>query len=281
MGPFRGALGARVEAEVASGRPLAEALALFPDEVPREDVAILEAGEATGNLDRVLDRLADRHDARASARRGFLTEAWYPLLLFHLAALITPIVPSLRSDGHLFGPSWFAGALSVLVPFYALLGLYRWMRSTARGRDVIRRVVDVVPGFGHAARRHRHAEFADVLGVAYDAGVRLDRATELAGAVVGDARLDAAAAAVGRGSTLLDALAATGFLPSALLSRIAVGEKAGELGKVLAEIARTEAEAAEHALRRSTMLTAKLCYLAVALWIASYALTMLVSVYRV
>jgi type II secretory pathway component PulF len=268
-----------VEAEVAGGRPLADALALFPDEVPREDVALLEAGEATGNLDRILDRLAERHDARRTLRRRFLTDIWYPLILFHLAALLTPIPSSFRSDSRLFGPSWILGVLTILVPLYALVGATAWLRRTARGRDLVRRVVDALPGFGNAARHRRRAEFADVLGAAYEAGVRMDRALSLAGSAVGDPRLEVAVTAVGRGSTLRDALGGTGFLPSPLLSRIAIGEQAGEITKALAGIAREEAETAEHVLRRTTTLLAKLVYLAVAAWIVFYYVSTMLGIY--
>ncbi len=274
-----GAFGARIEAELAGGRPLAEALALFPDEVPKEDVALLEAGEATGNLDRILDRLAERHDARRAARRRFLTEIWYPLILFHLAALFTPIPSSFGRDGRLFGPSWVGGVLAVLAPAYALAGAAFWLSRRARGRDLLRRIADVLPGFGNAARHRRRGEFADVLGAAYEAGVRMDRALSLAGAAVADRRIEIAATAVGRGSTLRDALLGTGFLPQPLLARIAVGEQAGEIAKALAGIAREEAEAADHVLRRTTTLVAKLVYLAVALWIAFYYVSTMLGIY--
>jgi general secretion pathway protein F len=278
-GALAGPFGERVEAEVAGGRPLAEALGLFPDEVPKEDVALLEAGEATGNLDRILDRLADRHDARLALRRRFLTDIWYPLILFHLAALFTPVPPAFKSDGRLLGPSWVLGVLSILVPFYALVGAVLWLRRTARGRGIFLRVVDALPGFGRAARHRRRAEFADVLGAAYEAGVRMDRALALAGGAVGDPRIGIAVAAVGRGSTLRDALGGTGFLPAPQLGRIAIGEQAGELGKALGLLAREEAEAAEHVLRRSTTLLAKAVYLAVAAWIIFYYVTTLFGMY--
>ncbi|MCK6460962.1 MAG: type II secretion system F family protein, partial [Planctomycetes bacterium] len=274
-----GELGARVEAEVAGGRPLAEALALFPDEVPREDVALLEAGEATGNLDRILDRLAERHDARSAARRRFLTDIWYPLILFHLAALFTPIPSSFGRDGRLFGPSWISGVLWILVPAYAIVLGAMWLSRRARGRDLLRRVVDVLPGFGSAARHRRRGEFADVLGAAYEAGVRMDRALSLAGGAVGDPRIEVAVAAVARGSTLRDALAGTGFLPQPLLARLAIGEQAGEITKSLAGIAREEAEAAEHVLRRTTTLLSKLVYLAVAAWILLYYVSTMLGIY--
>jgi type II secretory pathway component PulF len=247
--------------------------------VPSEDVALLEAGEATGNLDKTLDRVAARHDARRDARRRFLTDTWYPLILFHAAALLIPLVPAFMKDKKLLGPSWITGVLTVLVPFYALLGGVLWLQRTARGRAAIRRVVDVIPGFGNASRHRRRADFADVLGAAYEAGVQLDRALALAGASVEEPRLGLAATVVGRGSTLKDALATAGFLPLPILNRIGIGEQAGEIGKVLGEVSHEEAEAAEHIFRRSMTLLSKIVYLGVALWIVIYVVSFYMRLY--
>jgi len=278
-GTLTGTFGARLEAAVAEGRPFHDALALFPDEVPKEDLALIEAGEATGNLDRTLDRLADRHETRRDARRRFLTDALYPLILFHLAALITPVVTAFPKDGRLFGPSWTTRVVVVLLPFYALVGATIWLHRSARGRARIRRIVDFLPGFGNAARHRRRADFAEVTGAAYEAGVQMDRALELAGNSVEEPRVLNAALVVARGSTLRDALGSTSFLPGPLLSRIAVGEQAGELGKVLEQIAREEAEASEHILRRSTLVLSKAIYIAVAAWILIYVVSTYLGIY--
>lgn len=278
-GTLPGRFGAMLVTEVGNGRPLSEALSLFPDEVPKEDVALLEAGEATGNLDRTLDRLADRHEARRAARRRFLTDSIYPLVLFHLAALLTPLPRAVAKDGRVFGPSWLATSLGILVPFYAALGAALWLRRTERGRAFLRRVVDTVPGFGNAARHRRRADFAEVLHAAYEAGVPLDRALTLAGGAVGDPRVEAATEEVARGRTLHESLREAAFLPAPLLGRIAVGEQAGELGKVLEGIAREEAESSEHIHRRSATIATKALYLAIAAWIVYYCVSTMLGIY--
>jgi len=84
---------------------------------------------------------------------------------------------------------------------------------------------------------------------------------------------------VARGSTLRDALGSAAFLHQPLLNRIAIGEQAGELGKVLDQIAREEAETAEHVLRRTTVLLSKSLYLAVAAWIVFYYVSTMLGIY--
>jgi type II secretory pathway component PulF len=274
-----GRLAPGLETDVAGGRTLSEALARFPDEVPADDVALLEAGEATGNLDRTLERLADRHEARRAARRRFLTESAYPLLLFHLAALLTPLPAAVARDGTVFGPTWLKTMLSILVPFYAIVLAVAWLNRTARGRAIVGRAVDLLPGFGNAARHRRCAEFAEVLGAAYEAGITLDKGLAMAGRATRDPRVDAAVAAVGRGETLRDALARASVLPPPLVVRLAVAEQAGDISKALQEIARNEAEIAENVHRRSAQLAAKGLYIAVALWIAIYYVSTFLGIY--
>ncbi len=247
--------------------------------MPAEDVALLEAGEATGNLDRTLDRLADRHEARRAARRRFLTDTTYPLVVFHLAAFMTPLPAGVAKDGRVFGPTWLWTMLAILLPFYAAVGVAFRLHRTARGRAFLRRVVDVLPGFGHAARRRRRADFAEVLHAAYEAGVPLDRALELAGRAVHDPRVEAASRGVAGGRTLHEALGDAALLPAPLLGAVAVGERSGELGKVLEGIAREESLAAEHIHRRATLLTAKGFYLAVAAWVLYYYVSTMLGYY--
>ncbi len=248
--------------------------------MPKGDIALLEAGEATGNLDRTLDRIADRHEARRAARRRFLTQSLYPLILFHLAAFLTPVPGAFARDGQrLFGPTWLASFLAVLVPFYALLFGAAWLRRTARGRAFLRRVVDAIPGFGSAVRHRARADVAEVLGASYEAGMTLDRGLALAGHAVEDGRVEAAASDVARGRTLHDALVSAGALPAPLLARIATGERAGELSRVFSEIAREEADTADHILSRSTQVASKVLYVAVALWILYYVVSTYARIY--
>ena len=247
--------------------------------MPAEDVALVEAGEATGNLDRTLERLADRHEARRAARRRLLTDTSYPLLVFHLAAFLTPLPTGVAKDGRVFGPTWFWTMLAILLPFYAAVGTAIVLQRTAGGRAFLRRVIDLLPGFGHAARRRRLADFAEVLHAAYEAGMPLDRALALAGSATHDPRADAASRDVAGGRTLREALGAAGILPAPLLGAVAVGEKAGELGKVLERIAREESDAAEHIHRRATMVAAKGFYLAVAAWVVYYCVSTMMGYY--
>ncbi|MHC4933434.1 MAG: type II secretion system F family protein, partial [Planctomycetota bacterium] len=135
-------------------------------------------------------------------------------------------------------------------------------------RARFRRVVDALPGFGNAARRHRRSVFASVLGATYEAGIPLDRGLSLAGRASGLPASEEAARVVGSGQTLTVALGGRGVLSPISLSRLATGETAGEISTALSAIAREEAEAADATFRTSMGALGKLIFLVVALWIA-------------
>jgi type II secretory pathway component PulF len=267
-GMLRDPLGAGVAEAVARGQPLSAGLARFPDQVPAEDVALLEAGEATGRLDENLDRIVRLYDTRRATRRRMLTLALYPLLLIHIAAFLLPIA-RLAMAGALTPLTALAGALQVLGPLWGLYFLVRWLGGrSAVWRERFRRIVDLVPGFGAAARHRRRALFATVLEAAYQGGVPVDRSLDMAARAAGEPRATSAADAVGRGSPLATSLSGTGVLDPRAVSQLATSEAAGEIAQALHRIAAEETAAADAALARSVTASGVVIYLLVVVWIA-------------
>jgi type II secretory pathway component PulF len=267
-GTLKDPVGAGAAEAVSRGEPLSAGLGRFPDQVPAEDVALLEAGEATGHLDENLDRLVRLYDLRRDTRRRMLTQSLYPLILIHIAAMLLPI-GRLAMARELSTLTWLAAVLKVLAPLWGLYLLVRWLsRSSAVWRERFRRIVDLVPGFGAAARHRRRALFATVLEAAYQGGVPVDRALDMAARAAGEPGAAPAAAAVARGSPLAAALAGTDVLDAQAMSQLATAEAAGEISQALQRIAADETTAADEILRRSVTTAGTVIYFAVALWIA-------------
>ncbi|MHC4135127.1 MAG: type II secretion system F family protein [Planctomycetota bacterium] len=266
-GMIRDPVGAGVAEAVSMGRPLSAGLGRFPDQVPAEDVAFLEAGEATGHLDDNLDRLVHVYDTRRDARRRMLTQALYPLILVHIAAFLLPI-GQLAMAKELTPVTWLASALKVLAPFWGLWFLVRWLSRSAVWRVRFRRILDLVPGFGAAARHRRRALFATVLEAAYQGGVPVDRSLDMAARAAGEPGAAAAAVAVAGGSPLATALVGTDVLDPQAVNRLATSEAAGEISQALHRIAAEETAAADALLKRSVTAAGTVIYLLVVAWIA-------------
>jgi len=272
-------LGAELEAAVARGEPLHKALAAHPDSIPDEDVALVEAGEATGRLEENLERLALLREERTDATRRMLTDIWYPILLFHAAALLIPLA-SLSAARRLTLGRWAERVVLVLVPAYLLVWfiVFRLERS-AVWRERRRKLVALLPGFGNAARHRRRAVFATVLAEAYEAGVPVERAISLAARASRDPSGEAAVRAVGEGQKLTTGLTRARVLPAATLSRLAAAEEAGDLYRTLQSVAADEIAEAQAIFKRSMITLGQIIFLVVAAWIGWFVISFFVKLY--
>ncbi len=267
-GTLKQRLGDELQHTVSGGAPLSVAMADHPDHFPVEDVALVEAGETSGRLEQTLDRIAMLEEERRLNRSSFLTEAWYPILLVHLAAVMLPIGRRAAAGDLTFG-NVLGDALLVLGPLYLIFFTVRSLNRNAQWRTRFRWLLDRLPGFGNAARRRRRASFANVLEATYSAGIPIDRCLSLAGRAADVAGADEASKSVAAGEQLAPAVARTGLLDDNALSRLRTGEQAGEISGTLRSIAIEENEQAREIMRRSMTLVSTGIYLLVALWIVS------------
>jgi len=258
--------GEDLEGRVQQGSTLSAAMAAHRDIFAAEEVALVEAGEQSGRLDAVLDKLADAHEQRRRTRRRLWSQATYPLLLIHLAAAALPFA-RLAAQGRFTVGAWLVRVALVLAPVYGGYFLIRRLNRNAGWRTRLHKLFEQLPGFGNAARHHRRAVFAGVMEAAYGAGLPMDRCIQLAGAAA-NLTVESAVKEVADGSEVALSLATVRVLPAGALARLATGEHAGEISSALQAIAREEAEEASAIFERSFNLAGKTLYLIVALWIA-------------
>ena len=258
-GPFRSVL-LQLQDRVASGAGLATAMGEQPAAFDELDVALAGVGEAAGNLDVVLDRLADFKEARSAARNRVGTALIYPGIVFVVAVsvsvllmtfvvpkLIAPLVESGRpippitrvvkavSDA-LVHYGW-AGAIAAAVAGAAL----GYAINTPRGRVVRDRLVLRVPVLGDAARKQGIARVAVVLATLLRSGIVFVRAVEIAARTTGNGVLRDAlgrlAAAVTTGADVAAAVRGTGAFPPMVVQMFAVGQQSGRLEDMLDRLA--------------------------------------------
>ena len=258
-GPFRSVL-LQLQDRVASGASLASALAEQPGAFDDLDVALADVGEAAGNLDVVLDRLAEFKEARAAVRNRVGTALIYPAIVFVVAVgvsvlLMTFVVPKLLAplveSGQPIPPvtrlvkaasdalvaDWWAGALAI-VTFTAAAS---YALGTPRGRAAWDRAVLRVPLLGDAARKQAIARLALVLAVLLRSGIVFVRAVEIAARTTSNGVLRDAlarlAAAVTTGADVAEAVRSSGAFPPMVVQMFAVGQQSGRLEDMLDRLA--------------------------------------------
>jgi general secretion pathway protein F len=265
-----------VRDRVNEGASLAEALA---EAGPFSSlyVSMVRAGETSGALEQVLQRLADYLESQERLRSRVISILAYPIAMFSFAGLvagilvtvvlpqITQLLESLNRPLPLLtrviiGVSavvrgyWWAFALAAAG---GVFGLRVALRSE-RGRQRWDRLKLRLPVFGRVARQIAIARFSRTLATLLAGGISITRALEIskhvtANVVIGDA-IDAAAEAVTGGASLASPLRTSGHFPPLVTHMIEVGEQSGQLEAMLAKVADTYDEQVETTVQRLTAL---------------------------
>lgn len=245
-----------VRAKVMEGHSLADGLADFPAVFPELYRATVSAGEQSGHLDTVLERLADYTESREQLRSRTLTAMLYPVLLFIVCVsivsmLLTFVVPKIvkqfeNSKAELpfltqvlialsdFLRNW--GLLVLVVLILGSVGFVRWLRDPAARRRFHLFLLRI-PLVGKVVRGNNTARFARTFSTLTSSAVPVLEALRIAGEVVTnlpmrDAVQDAAAR-VREGAPIGRSLGTSKMFPPMMIHLISSGETSGDLETML------------------------------------------------
>jgi general secretion pathway protein F len=254
-GEIKKALG-RIRERLAEGANMAKALSLEPHLFSESYVAMVAAGEASGALDAVLERVAHFLEEQRAIRSKITASLAYPTLMvlvgsavmLFLLAFVIPKIVTIFEDNRAALPLitivliktstflrsfWWA---CIAVVAGVVLLYRRFMKDEAfrlrRDRFLLR-----IPVAGNLLRQLILSRFAKVLGLLLSSGVPVMRALEITAQVVVNrhyrSALTGVTAGLAEGGTLSGALRTTGLFPPLLVHMVAVGEKGGELEEML------------------------------------------------
>jgi general secretion pathway protein F len=252
---------AHLKSEVNAGSSFARALASSPREFDDVFRAVVAAGEQSGALGAVLERLADDLEERQALKAKVLGAMLYPAIVSLIAVvivtfLVTYVVPQVASvfttsKRALPGLTIAMLAISAFVRSYGLIVLMLLiagfaMLSFSLRNEAFRERFDAaflrLPLFGRLARGYNAARFAGTLAMLAGAGVPILKALQAAGETLGNRamRADAMAALVQvrEGAPLASALASKKRFPGLLAMFARLGEQTGKLPVMLDRAAR-------------------------------------------
>ncbi|NWD76130.1 type II secretion system inner membrane protein GspF [Pseudomonas gingeri] len=251
-----------VRADVRGGMRLAEALAKRPRDFPDIYRALIAAGEESGDLAQVMERLADYIEERNNLRGKILTAFIYPgvvglvsvAIVIFLLSYVVPQVVSAFSQARqdlpgltvaMLNASDFIRAWGWLCFGVLVAGVWGWrlyLRNPAARLGWHSRILRL-PLIGRFVLGLNTARFASTLAILGGAGVPLLRALEAARQTVSNDRLSLsvteATARVREGVNLAAALKVEKVFPPVLIHLIASGEKTGSLPPMLERAAQT------------------------------------------
>ena len=252
---------AHLRSEVNGGAPFARALASVPREFDEVYRAVVAAGEQSGALGRVLERLADDLEERQALKGKLIGAALYPAIVsviavFIVGFLVTYVVPQVASvfaSGKHALPflTEMMLAISAFVRQWGLLMIVvlvagAFMFSAALRQPAFRLRFDSAvlnaPLAGRLMRGYNAARFAGTLAMLAGAGVPILKALQAAAETLSNhaMRADAmeALVQVREGAPLASALAAHKRFPGLLAMFARLGEQTGQLPLMLDRAAR-------------------------------------------
>ncbi|MFO1410463.1 MAG: type II secretion system F family protein [Steroidobacteraceae bacterium] len=245
-----------VRARVMEGHTLADGLAGFPGVFPEIYRATVAAGEQSGHLDTVLERLADYTESREQTRQKVMGAMLYPivLMLFSLvivSGLLAYVVPKVvevfennrarlpfatRMLVALSGGLRHYGIWLLLALLLGAVAFWRWSRQPGPRRQVHRSMLRA-PLLGRLVRGMNTARFTRTLSILTASAVPVLDALRIAGDVVTNLPMrDAvaeAAARVREGAPIGRSLAQSRLFPPMTIHLISSGESSGELETML------------------------------------------------
>lgn len=249
-----------VRSRVREGRTLASALADFPKVFPEIYRATVAAGEKSGHLDAVLERLADYTEDRQTTKQAVTKALIYPsflvfaalIIVGFLLAYVVPQVVQVFDDMNQELPkltqivialSDFVKQWGIALVAGIIFSVFLFSRSMQNENFKMRVHTFLlrVPVLSRLIRGVNTSQFAQTLSILAASGVEVLKALDISSQVITSRPMReavrSAAIQVREGSQLNTSLERTGFFPPMLLHLIASGEKSGQLDKMLAKAA--------------------------------------------
>jgi general secretion pathway protein F len=246
----------RVRDRLAEGQGLAQSLAAEPKVFSESYIGMVAAGEASGALEVVLERLAEFQEDQAAVRSRISTALAYPVLMVFVGGavmlfLLGFVVPKIvvvfqQSKAALPLITIILIKVSTLVRkgWWALLlagaGLVAGWNKLSQREEFLKkrdRLLLKLPLAGPLWQRLVLSRFAKVLGLLLASGVPIIKAMDITGEAVVNreyrAFLGEAREALIQGGSLSSALKNSPLFPPLLTHMTAVGEKGGELDRML------------------------------------------------
>ena len=250
--------------DVEEGSTLAAAMARHPKTFDQLFVNMIEAGEAGGILDLILQRLSSSIEKIVKLRRDVISAMIYPAAVIVIAVAVIAVImifviPSFQSifvgllgPGELLplptrivvGFSEFlagVGGLVILGAIVAMVTAIRLYYRTPGGHRRIDSLLLKVPVIGGILRKIAVARFSRTLSTLLSSGVPILQSLEITARTAGNMILEEAIgkvrAGVERGESIVEPLKATEVFPNMVSQMIAIGEQTGALDAMLGKIA--------------------------------------------
>jgi len=293
-----------VRERLTQGNSFAEALAFHPHYFPDLYVNMVKAGEASGSLDRVLDRLADYLQRQASIKNKISAALAYPVVmgivgLLIVVVLMVFVVPKimevvensgqkiplatqmLKSTADFIGAYWFW----ILAFFLGLVMVHRLLMRGAEYRYKLDQFKLRLPVMGDLFRKSAVSRFAVSMSTLLKSGVPALEALRIVKDIVNNAVLarvlDHVQTRIVEGTDIATPIKKSGVFPPVVGYMISVGEQSGELENMLDQVAAAYDEEVEIQIQRVTSLLEPLMIVAMAIVVGFIVVAIMLPILKI
>jgi type IV pilus assembly protein PilC len=250
-----------LKTDVETGSPLHAAFRKYPLYFDALYCNLVEAGEAAGILETLLDRLAIYKEKILAIKSKIKAALFYPVAIIAVAFIITAVImifviPAFKSVFASFGADLPAPTLVVMaiseyfVQYWWLIfgvvggGIYGFLEAWKRSLSVqifMDRLALKLPIFGAVIRKSTIARWTRTLSTMFAAGVPLVEALESVGGASGNYVYLVATkqiqSEVSTGTGLTVSMQAANVFPSMVIQMVSIGEETGALDSMLSKVA--------------------------------------------
>jgi len=286
---------------IKGGKSLADSLALHPLYFSDLFINMVRAGEASGNLGSIFERLSEFERSRDELRGYIISSMIYPALLalvgaasvFVLLDFVVPRFASIFNDGHMQIPvptkimldvSQVVQDWSWLVALILVTGIvsFRWYTKTPAGKLWWDKARLGIPLLGDALRKAETSRFARAMSTLVGNSVPLVQSLHISAGILYNSRMANAlkdvAQGVKRGEGIAQPLARTHMFPVLASHLLTVGEETGKLDVMFARMADIYEEETRSSIKRFTSIFEPLVILIMGLIVGALVLSMLIAI---
>ena len=247
----------KIRDEVSSGQSFAHAVRTQPEHFDDLFCNLIEAGEQSGALETMLDRLAEYKEKSEQLKGKIKSAMNYPISILVIAGIVSSIllikvVPQFEEIFAGFGAElpeftqmvvdmsrfmtewWFVGLSALAAMFFGFKEIHKRSQAFRDGKE---RLLLKLPILGDIIDKSCIARFARTLSTTFSAGVPLVDALEsvagAAGNVVYLEAINKIKDEVSSGIQLNTSMKASGVFPNMVIQMVAIGEEAGALDSML------------------------------------------------
>lgn len=291
-----------LKSSVAGGNTFAEALAEHEKIFPPLFTNMVHAGEVSGSLDTVMERLADFEEKELDTRNKIISAMAYPAIMVVVGSgviivLLTFVIPRFtimfqQMDQQLPAITQFLVSVSAFLKsyWYILLGglaggifLYRKYQATPEGRKHIDTLKLKIPLIKDFLQKREITKFSRTMGTLLGNGVPILKALEIVEAVITNTVIASHIAVVRdnirEGEKVSDHLGSGGIFPPMVVSMVAIGEETGSLETTLERIAVAYDADTERAMRTITTLIEPMLILLMGVVVGFIVMAMILPIF--